>query len=233
MIFVTVGTQLPFDRLIAAVDHWAGLSGRADVFAQTCGGTYRPAHMMNRARITPAECREYFARADIVVAHAGMGTIISAIEAGKPLVIVPRRMDFGEHRNDHQVATCERFCNLPNVFVANTEEEIPEKIDAALAASQFDATTLEASEELLGVIGAFLADTQSLKDVDGVICFGGVDYFPNIYTHAVINDFEFVYHGDIDGAKNVFGDLYGFSCFYVTDGDYPVDEQAVELLRNI
>ena len=177
MIFVTVGTQLPFDRLIAAVDHWAGLSGRADVFAQTCGGTYRPAHMMNRARITPAECREYFARADIVVAHAGMGTIISAIEAGKPLVIVPRRMDFGEHRNDHQVATCERFCNLPNVFVANMEEEIPEKINAALAASQFDATTLEASEELLGVIGAFLADTQSLKDVDGVICFGGVDWW--------------------------------------------------------
>ena len=34
MIFVTVGTQLAFDRMIKAVDEWAGARGRTDVFAQ-------------------------------------------------------------------------------------------------------------------------------------------------------------------------------------------------------
>ena len=34
MIFATVGTQLPFDRLIAAVDRWAGTRPGREVFAQ-------------------------------------------------------------------------------------------------------------------------------------------------------------------------------------------------------
>ena len=43
MIFVTVGHQMPFDRLIAAVDAWAGARGRSDVFAQIGTTSLRPA----------------------------------------------------------------------------------------------------------------------------------------------------------------------------------------------
>lgn len=177
MIFVTVGTQLPFDRLIASIDQWAGASGRQDVFAQTGMGTYQPAHMESKPKITPAECRQHFEEAEIVVAHAGMGTIISAIEAGKPLVIMPRLMEFGEHRNDHQVATCERFMDWPHVFIANNEDEIPEKIEAALSTSRFDGLDIEASPQLLGVLGGFFTDAKKKLAVDGIICFGGVDWW--------------------------------------------------------
>ena len=45
MIFVTVGTQLPFDRLIRAVDNWAKAAGRRDVFAQIGPASYRPLHI--------------------------------------------------------------------------------------------------------------------------------------------------------------------------------------------
>ena len=65
--------------------------------------------------LPPAECRERMLAADAIVAHAGMGTILSALELGKPLVIMPRLAAFGEHRNDHQLATAKRFAALGRV----------------------------------------------------------------------------------------------------------------------
>lgn len=177
MIFVTVGTQLPFDRLVKAVDAWAKATGRSDVFAQTGEGGWQPEHMGSKEKLTPGECRDLINDASIIVAHAGMGTIISAIEAGKPLVIIPRLFEFGEHRNDHQVATCERFTEWPNVFVAMTAEELPARIEEALACPSFEATVVHPSAGLLNVVDDFLTSTRHMKDVDGVICFGGLDWW--------------------------------------------------------
>ena len=42
MIFVTVGTDLPFDRMLRVIDAWAGDSGRDDVFAQIGEGAWEP-----------------------------------------------------------------------------------------------------------------------------------------------------------------------------------------------
>ena len=40
MIFVTVGSQLPFDRLVRAVDDWAAGNGGAAAFAQIGASSY-------------------------------------------------------------------------------------------------------------------------------------------------------------------------------------------------
>lgn len=125
MIFVTVGTQLPFDRLIRAVDAWAGSVPGRDVFAQTGEGAYVPRNIRWSAHLHPAEFRNLLEQADFVVAHAGMGTILSALELGKPVVILPRQARYGEHRNDHQLATAARFENRPLIRVAYEESELP------------------------------------------------------------------------------------------------------------
>lgn len=104
MIFATVGTQLPFPRLIDALDALAADLSEP-VIAQ-CGpqpGSWR--HLEPRPHLTPGEYETLFAQARLVVAHAGIGTILSAKRLGKPLVILPRRHALGEHRNDHQLAT--------------------------------------------------------------------------------------------------------------------------------
>ena len=41
--------------------------------------------------------------ADLVISHAGAGSIINALRNRKPLIIVPRLIEFGEHTNSHQV----------------------------------------------------------------------------------------------------------------------------------
>lgn len=48
------------------------------------------------------ELREAIARADLVIAHSGIGSAITALELGKRPVLVPRRAAFGEHVDEHQ-----------------------------------------------------------------------------------------------------------------------------------
>src|SRR5262249_19256768 len=117
MIFVTVGVQLPFDRLVRAVDEWAGERRRTDVFAQIGPSDYQPRHIEFSPFVDPPEFRRLVEAADVLVAHAGMGSIITALELGKPLLVMPRRADYGEHRNDHQLATARHMLaqNVINV----------------------------------------------------------------------------------------------------------------------
>jgi UDP-N-acetylglucosamine transferase subunit ALG13 len=53
-----------------------------------------------------------------------MGTILSAAELGKPVILMPRRAKFGEHRNDHQQDTAREMARLSNVTVAEDGEAL-------------------------------------------------------------------------------------------------------------
>lgn len=129
MIFVTVGTQLPFDRLVGAVDAWAGRSGRTDVFAQIGPTELRPASLEWERQLEPPEFSTRIKNAELIIAHAGMGTIINALRAHKTLIVMPRRGDLGEHRNDHQVATVRELATRGLVHAAADESELVSMLD--------------------------------------------------------------------------------------------------------
>lgn len=128
MIFVTVGGQLPFDRLVRAVDEWAGACGRGDVFAQIGRGAYTPQHVAWAAFLEPAEFARRAREAACIVAHAGIGTIITALEHGTPVLVMPRRHALHEQRNDHQLATAERLRGREGVRVAMDELELAREL---------------------------------------------------------------------------------------------------------
>ncbi len=132
MIFVTVGAQLPFDRLIQTVDTWAEANQFTDIFAQTCQGDYKPRWLQTAAFLSPAEFQNKFQMAELVIGHAGMGTIISAMEYGKPLIVMPRHASLGEHRNDHQIDTAKRFASGKGIYVAYNEKELTEQLDVLI-----------------------------------------------------------------------------------------------------
>lgn len=105
MIFLSVGTQLPFDRLVRCVDEWAGAHPDVEVFGQIGPARYQPQHFASVDFLPPGEVEQYFERAELIVAHAGMGTILSSLVLRKPLIILPRRQALSEHRSDHQMTT--------------------------------------------------------------------------------------------------------------------------------
>lgn len=124
MIFVTVGAQMPFDRMVRIVDDWAARAGRSDVFAQIGYGEYRPETIQYENLLTPTRFRKMATEASLIVSHAGMGTIITALELRKPIIIVPRRADLHETRNDHQIETAKRFGDIRSITVAMDEKEL-------------------------------------------------------------------------------------------------------------
>jgi UDP-N-acetylglucosamine transferase subunit ALG13 len=129
MIFVTVGTQLPFDRMIRAIDWWAGQHREEKVFAQIGPSQYRPCNLEFASFLDADECLARVESAKVIVAHAGMGSIITALEFGKPIIVMPRRADRNEHRNDHQLATARGLLVQGKVVVAFDEAHLVEKLD--------------------------------------------------------------------------------------------------------
>jgi UDP-N-acetylglucosamine transferase subunit ALG13 len=156
MIFATVGSQEPFDRLIRAVDEWAEARGRTDVLAQIGGSTFRPRYVQFTKFMDPAEFGKVMQAASVVVAHAGMGSIISSLELGKPIVVMPRRGELHETRNDHQVATAERFGAQGRIIVANNEQDLPQKLDLALTLGETAGIATQASPRLIATLRTFL-----------------------------------------------------------------------------
>ena len=129
MIFVTVGTDLPFDRMLRVIDQWAEERSRSDVFAQIGEGGWEPRHIPFRHFLQPPEFREKFAAARLVISHAGMGTILTALHHGKPILVMPKRASLGEHRNEHQLATAHKMREIAGVNVAFDESELREQLD--------------------------------------------------------------------------------------------------------
>jgi UDP-N-acetylglucosamine transferase subunit ALG13 len=156
MIFVTVGTQGQFDRLIRAVDEWAGAHERADVFAQTGPSSYRPEHIRSEQFVDATAFRKHVEAASLVISHAGMGSIITALELGKRIIVVPRRASLGEHRNDHQLATAKRFAEQGSIMVAFTEQELVEKLDRLQAVDETVRLGAQASPRLISTIRTFI-----------------------------------------------------------------------------
>jgi UDP-N-acetylglucosamine transferase subunit ALG13 len=160
MIFVTVGTQGQFDRLIRKVDEWAGARGRADIFAQTGPSDYHAEHMRTERFIEPTEFRRRVESASLVIAHAGMGSIITALELGKQIIVMPRRANLGEHRNDHQLATAKRFAEQGRILVAFSEQELVDKLDHLQVTDEAERLGDQASPHLIDTIRMFIESRQ-------------------------------------------------------------------------
>jgi UDP-N-acetylglucosamine transferase subunit ALG13 len=156
LIFVTVGEQMPFDRLVRAVDAWAGRAGRGDVFAQVGSGAYRPQFIEAVPSLEPSAYRAKLEAASVVIAHAGMGTIISAAQRGVPLIVMPRRSHLQETRNDHQRATAEHFGQRGLAHVAQDERELAALLDRLDQLPALGTIGETASSELLQAIRDFL-----------------------------------------------------------------------------
>jgi exopolysaccharide biosynthesis glucuronosyltransferase PssE len=158
VIFVTVGAQMAFDRLVHGVDEWARGQDRTDCFAQVGKSASPPTFIQWERFVPPEEFRRLVENCRAIVAHAGMGTIITALQHNKPILVMPRRGSLRETRNDHQVATAEHFAAQGRVLVARDEHELPERLVELMEHRAADSIREFASDELLGSLRTFLQD---------------------------------------------------------------------------
>jgi UDP-N-acetylglucosamine transferase subunit ALG13 len=121
LTFVTLGTQnFPFNRLLELIDRLVAEGVlRGGVFAQTGCSTYVPRHFSHVDFLAPEEYNRYIAESDLIIAHAGVGTIMSCLSRHKKLIVVPRTEKHGEHVDDHQFEIAEEFARKGHLLTAN------------------------------------------------------------------------------------------------------------------
>jgi len=112
--------------------------------------------MEARSKIAPAEFEALVRKARLIVAHAGIGTVLTAARCGKPILLMPRRADLGEHRSDHQLATVRRLEGRPGILIAWDESELPGRIAQAAAMQVWSATTSPTAVRLHQAIAHFI-----------------------------------------------------------------------------
>ena len=159
MIFVTTGTQAPFNRLVKVMDALASELNGEEIIVQASGVNFETKNVKVVGFLHPKEYNRIFNEARLVISHAGMGSIVSALTKGKPIIVIPRKAALGEHRDDHQVDSAKKMEALGYVPVAYDEEQLRTKIinmlmdDSAL----FEAKIGEyASGSLVSSIRGFL-----------------------------------------------------------------------------
>jgi UDP-N-acetylglucosamine transferase subunit ALG13 len=129
MIFLTVGSSLPFDRLVRLIDDAVGESAiEGEVFAQIGRGGYTPRRLEFTRFLGSQEYDEYFSKASAVICHAGIGTISCALRLNKPALVMPRRKAMHELVDDHQLLTARKFAALGHVLTFSNRSELMEQL---------------------------------------------------------------------------------------------------------
>jgi UDP-N-acetylglucosamine transferase subunit ALG13 len=119
LIFVTVGThEQPFNRLIQYMDELKR-DGKIDeeVFIQTGYSTYEPQYCQWSKMIPYNEMIRNVEEARIVITHGGPASFIMPLQIGKIPIVVPRKQEYGEHINNHQVAFARRIAETKGSII--------------------------------------------------------------------------------------------------------------------
>ena len=111
MILVTLGTQdKPFERLIKAVEEQIELKNIKDEVIVQAGCTKYETDKMKIIDYMPIkEFSSLLEKADFIITHAGVGSIIEGLKQGKKMIVVARKKEYGEHVNNHQEQILENF----------------------------------------------------------------------------------------------------------------------------
>lgn len=103
MILVITGNCLyRFDRLIKEMDNIAK-KNYEKVIIQTGHISYKIQTAKHFRFLSEEEFSKLYESARLIVSHAGIGSIMTALRYNKPFIIVPRMKKHGENRDDHQL----------------------------------------------------------------------------------------------------------------------------------
>jgi UDP-N-acetylglucosamine transferase subunit ALG13 len=156
VILVTLGTlHFPFDRLLRALD---SLPADEELVVQCRVPGPLPAHARSVTDLPFDELAETMRAARVVVCHAGVGSVLTALANGKRPVTVPRLARFGEAVDDHQLAFARRLAEAGLVtLVEEPAGELARAVAAPAAAPPPDlgvnALALDLRATLRGLLG--------------------------------------------------------------------------------
>lgn len=131
MILVTLGTQdKGFERLLKEIDNLIKKELITDKVIVQAGHTkYESKNMEIFDFKSQKELDKLRKEADLIISHAGVGSILDSLKYGKKVIGVARLKKYGEHTNDHQLQILEKFSNDGYIIKAQSVDKLYDAIE--------------------------------------------------------------------------------------------------------
>ena len=156
MILVMLGTQNnSFYRLLEEIDKLIKENIiKEEVIVQAGYTKYETDDMKIIDLMPKEELEELQDKADLIITHGGVGSIISSLEKGKKVIAIPRLHKYSEHVNDHQKEIVEKFNSDGCIIGINDVKELKEAI---MKAKKFiPKTYVKNNQKMLNIIESFI-----------------------------------------------------------------------------
>lgn len=155
MIFVTVGTTLPFDELVEFVDGMAARGAFDEpVVCQIGPGTYEPRHC-EFFRFKPSLDFE-IEQASLVIGHGGTGTVTGLLGSGKRFIIVTNPIG----ANDHQAEFLARISREYPILWTSKVEDLPALMRSEPPTPRNDRKPARLGDDLVNFLRARVAQVR-------------------------------------------------------------------------
>ena len=129
---VTIGTmtEKKFTRLFQYIDRLCeeGVLKGEEVIAQVGEDKYVSKYYKCIDMLSREEFNRLIETADVVISHAGTGSVVSCLKAQKKVIIFPRQAIYDEHYDDHQLELANAFAKKGYALEALTYEELKQCI---------------------------------------------------------------------------------------------------------
>lgn len=117
--------ELPFTRLLKEVDHLIETGIITDQVVAQIGHTkYRSKQMQMHKFLTYEQMDQYYSQADLIITHAGTGSVLTGLQKGKTVIAAPRLKKYGEHNDDHQLQLIEAFERQGHILAWSGSERL-------------------------------------------------------------------------------------------------------------
>ena len=163
MIFITLGTQkFQLNRLLQLIDEYVeqGLI-EEEIIAQVGHSNYKPKHFKYYPFFDKEEFDDYIQKARIVITHSGVGSIITALNHKKPIIVYPRLKKYNEHVDNHQLDIARAFAKKGYILCCDENNQLINLIEKC---SYIDfAEYVSQREQIVNMIDIFLNENTQTK----------------------------------------------------------------------
>lgn len=129
MVLVMVGTQKQqFVRLFNMVENSKVLENE-EIIAQIGNTKFSSNKIKCFSFIENEELQKYINEADLIICHAGVGTIFEALHQNKKIIAVPRLPEFKEHVDAHQLEICDALEKEGYILVCNKDDDFDKIVE--------------------------------------------------------------------------------------------------------
>ena len=126
MILVLLGTQNnSFHRLLEEIQRNIENGNITEEVVVQKGYTkFESENMTLYSQLPSEEIQKLTEKADLIITHGGVGSIITSIQNGKKVIAVPRLKKYKEHVNDHQLDIIKSFSDSGHIIGLSSVEEL-------------------------------------------------------------------------------------------------------------